>query len=260
MPRAEGREIHGATRGPQSQSALLAIEKIYAPTDIGQFSSAILSATMALLPCDRICYNEVDLAQGKGSWITEPAEALPASSLREMFNRYLYEHPLIAHSGSPGCDGSLRISDSFTQRQFHRLALYNEYYRPLGVEYQLGTEISSKRDHLVAIGLDRGHPDFSESEKLLLDLLRPHLTQSHRNLQVLGLMKREVEGADRQVIAVDRAGNICAASDDAWHTLSCFVGSIPRALPGTGSVPGHDMNAVVCQMKLISHLPRTRWW
>ncbi|MCE5252604.1 MAG: helix-turn-helix transcriptional regulator [Actinomycetia bacterium] len=199
-----------------------AIQRIYSPTDISQFPSAILSATKAVLPCNTICYNDVNIPAGRMSWITEPADALPSPSLQEMFNQHLHEHPLIACSGSTGSARSLRISDFLSRQQFHRLALYNEYYRPLGIEYQLGTEIVAGRQRLVAIGLDRDRLDFSENERLTLDLLRPHLIQSHQNLQILDLMARQVEGIDRRVVVVDRAGSIRWASDDARHILSHY--------------------------------------
>jgi hypothetical protein len=150
----------------------------------------------------------------KMSWITDPVNALPGPLLQEMFNRHLHEHPVIAHSGLPNTARSLRISDFLSRQQFHRLALYNEYYRPLGVEYQLSTVISISARHILAVALDRDCLDFSENERLCLDLLRPHLMQSYRNLQILKLMKGAAEGNKKKLMVVNRTGQVQLNNDD----------------------------------------------
>jgi DNA-binding CsgD family transcriptional regulator len=168
------------------------------------------------------------------SWMTDPVDALPGPALREMFNRYLHEHPFIAHSGSPNTARSLRISDILSRQQFHRLALYNEYYRPMGVEYQLGTVISTSASRILGIALDRDCMDFSENERLSLDLLKPHLIRSYRNLQMLRLMKRAVEGSEKKSIVVNRTGQAQFIDDGVWRILANYF-NLPRfrrSLPG----------------------------
>jgi len=209
------------------RALLSAIEKIYSPTDIDQFPSTILSAVRKVLPCNTICYNEFNIPESRMSWITDPVNALPGPILREMFNRHFHEHPLIAHSGLPNTAGSQRISDFLSRQQFHRLALYNEYYRPMGVEYQLGTVISISARHILAVGLDRDCLDFSENERLCLDLLRPHLIQSYRNLQILELMKRAVEGSEKKLIVVNRTGQVQLINDDVWRIFAHYF-DMPR--------------------------------
>jgi DNA-binding CsgD family transcriptional regulator len=209
------------------RTLLSAVEKIYSPTDIGQFPSIILSAVRKVLPCNTICYNEFNIPESRMSWITEPADALPGPTLREMFNRHFHEHPLIAHSGLPNTAGSQRISDFLSRQQFHRLALYNEYYRPMSVEYQLGTVISISARRILAVGLDRDCPDFSENERLCLDLLRPHLIQSYRNLQILEMMKRAVEGNEKKLVVVNRTGQVQLIDDDVWRIFAHYF-NMPR--------------------------------
>jgi DNA-binding CsgD family transcriptional regulator len=209
------------------RTLLSAVEKIYSPTDIDQFPSTILSAMREVLSCNTICYNEISIPESRMSWITDPVNALPGPTLREMFNRHLHEHPLIAHSGLPNTTRSLRISDFLSRQQFHRLALYNEYYRPLGVEYQLGTTISISERHILGVGLDRDCLDFSENERLCLDLLRPHLIQSYRNLQILKLMKRKAEGSVKQLVVVNRTGQVQLINDDVWRIFANYF-DMPR--------------------------------
>jgi DNA-binding CsgD family transcriptional regulator len=176
-----------------------------------------------------MCYNDINIPESRMSWITDPANALPNPTLQEMFNRYLHEHPFIARSGLPNTARSLRISDCLSQQQFHRLAVYNEYYRPLSVEYQLGTAISISSLQILGVALDRDCLDFSEKERLCLDLLRPHLIQSYRNLQILKLMKRAAEGSEKKLIVVDRTDQVQLINDEVWRIFAYYF-DMPRFL------------------------------
>ncbi len=69
--------------------------------------------------------------------------------------------------------GALKISDFLTRSQFHRLALYNEFFRPLGVEYQIAVSLPPSPHLLIGIALNRGRQDFGARDRLMLNLLRP---------------------------------------------------------------------------------------
>jgi DNA-binding CsgD family transcriptional regulator len=97
----------------------------------------------------------------------------------------------------------------------------------LGVEYQLGTTISISARHILGLGLDRDCPDFSENERLCLDLLRPHLIQSYRNLEILELMKRAVEGNEKKLMVVNRTGQVQLMNDDVWRIFAKYF-DMPR--------------------------------
>lgn len=45
---------------------------------------------------------------------------------------------------------------------------------------------------IISVALHRALTDFSERDRLLLDLLRPHLTQAYRNAQAIGALRQEV--------------------------------------------------------------------
>ncbi len=211
------------------RALLSAIETLHRPTSLDEFPAAVLQAIKQVLACNTICYNHVSLPDSRMTWITEPADALPDPILRETFNRNLQEHPLIAHSGSKDGGRSVRISDFLSQQQFHRLALYNEYYRPLNVEYQLGAVISVNQQQIIAVALDRDRPDFSEDDRSCLDLLRPHMVQAYRNLHTMSLMKRAIEGSGKRLVLVKRYGSAQLASDDVWQVIAQYCDVSPSS-------------------------------
>jgi DNA-binding CsgD family transcriptional regulator len=201
---------------------LSALEKVYSISNLEGFPSGVLSVVRQLFPCNTICYNEITLPNSMTIWITEPANAVPDPILKEAFMLHFTEHPALTHYAHSGDGRSYRISDFISHRQFHNLTLYNEYYRQLNVEYQMLTGIFLTPEQMVGLAFDRDCSDFLESEKLCLDLLRPHLVQAYRNVQMLDLMKRAAEQAGKQVLVVDRSGQTCLDNNNAWKTIAKY--------------------------------------
>jgi DNA-binding CsgD family transcriptional regulator len=210
-----------------------ALEKIYGTPSLEQFRSGVLAAIKTLFSCNTICYNEIVPPGTMTTWITEPTNALPGPVLRDAFMRNFIEHPILTHYARTGDIGSYRISDLLSRRQFHYLTLYNEYYRRSGVEYQLMTPILLVPGLMAGIALDRDCADFTETERLCLDLVRPHLVQGYRNVQALDLMKQTIEGTGTRLFIVGRTGHPVTGSDEAWRMIARYFNAAHarRSLP-----------------------------
>jgi hypothetical protein len=68
-----------------------------------------------------------------------------------------------------------------SQTRFHRLGLYNEFFRRLGVEHQMALVLPAPSPLLIGIALNRSRPDFSEEERTRLEITRRHLVVAYRN-------------------------------------------------------------------------------
>lgn len=90
----------------------------------------------------------------------------------------------------PDRSGDLRsvvkIADFYSARQWHGTGMYTDYYRPLGFEHELmlcmpaGTPGTGGPGRTLRLFLFRGPgPDFSERDRALLTLLRPHLHEAY---------------------------------------------------------------------------------
>jgi DNA-binding CsgD family transcriptional regulator len=109
----------------------------------------------------------------------------------------------------PDRSGDLRsvtkISDFYSARQWHSTGMYSDYLGPAGVEHELmlclppGPARTAGPGHSVRLMLSRGPgPDFSERDRALLTLLRPHLHQAyldaeHRHARTPALTPRQWE-------------------------------------------------------------------
>lgn len=99
------------------------------------------------------------LRTGHRRVVCNPIGALSAGDIA-CFDRYFHEHPLVRyHADNP--DGtSHRISDSLPPRVFQRTALYNDYYRKVGIEHAIAVPLFVDSSLLVSFVLNRTGRDF----------------------------------------------------------------------------------------------------
>ena len=74
-----------------------------------------------------------------------------------------------------------RFSDLITRRDLHKLDLYREVYKPLGVEYQIAFTLPSGAERILGVALSRRERNFTAAERDLLNAARPYLIQAYRN-------------------------------------------------------------------------------
>ena len=133
------------------------------------------------------------LASGKREVFGLPAAALSAED-RAAFDRHFHEHPLVRHHGYLGGRSTQRISDSLPLERFRRSTLYNDYYRRIRIDHAMAVPIYVRDGLLVSFVLNRTRRDFTDRERALLELLRPHLARMFRKATSLGgLTAREAE-------------------------------------------------------------------
>jgi RNA polymerase sigma factor (sigma-70 family) len=81
----------------------------------------------------------------------------------------------------PRSSRSTRRREGATQlREFHRHELYQDVGRPLGVEDMIRLWLDPDGAGGARLEFDPARRDFSERDRAVLDLLRPHLEQSRR--------------------------------------------------------------------------------
>lgn len=175
------------------------LESLYQVGDLAAFRRRVVTALPGIVPSTITTYNEVHL-RGRRAVATEDPPGAISPALAAAFDRYLAEHPLIAHYRRTGDLRARRISDLLTRRQFHDLGLYQEVFRHLDVEHQIAVGLETRPGLVIGLALNRRAPDFSGRDRALLDLLRPHLVQAYRTARAVDEWREEVTLA-RQALA-----------------------------------------------------------
>jgi len=101
--------------------------------------------------------------------------------------RYVPTHPFTHHVEKHGLDSALMFSDFFTRSQFLSSELFSEQYRLLGASRGLSAGVADG-SRLCTLNAFRGlrARDFSERDRLMLTLMRPHFEQARKNALLFG--------------------------------------------------------------------------
>ena len=207
-----------------------------------EFPGRALAALRHIVPAAIASYNEIEGRRRIVRAHIEPSDAAPTPDRLSIFAQHLHEHPILAHVQRTADNRALTMSNFVSRRQFHRLGLYEDYYRRLGTEYQMSTTLSATRSAVVAFALSRDARDFSGRERLLLSLARPHLVQAFRAARTLGalqhhvdLLSEAVERGELGIVALDADGRVLHMTSAARRRLEPFFGS--RACAGRDLPP-----------------------
>jgi DNA-binding CsgD family transcriptional regulator len=125
-----------------------------------------------------------DLRGGRRHVIGVPRGAIGADA-RASFDRHFRAHPLVRYHGHERGERTRRISDCLRFGAFRRTALYDEYYRAIGIDHALALPVHVGDGWLVSFVLNRRGRDFDEREVALLDLVRPALSRLFRRTRLL---------------------------------------------------------------------------
>jgi DNA-binding CsgD family transcriptional regulator len=204
----------------------------YSQPSLDELRPAMLPGLTALVPNDITTYNEVDFAAEEMIAFDEPAGTMPEEA-PEFFVRYGEQNPLVRFFRA-GADGRPRKwSDFIDRRQLHATDLYRLLYERMGVEYQMAFTLPSAPELLIGLALNRGRRDFSERDRAVLNLVRPHLIQAYDAAreyaaleQRLEALARGVDDAGRGIVVLERDGSAEFATQTAARALGTGPGSV----------------------------------
>ncbi len=177
--------------------ALEIVGEVIGLLDFRELCDGMLRVLREAVPAEWCALNELPADLPHTVSLAEPP--VPPE-VHAAFARYGLQNPLVDHYLRTKDGRAMRFSDLLTRRELHRLDLYREVYRPLGVEYQIAFTLPSGSSRVLGIALSRGHRDFSATERDLLNLARPYLIQAYRNALAHTALAR---GAGRRIVLDD---------------------------------------------------------
>jgi DNA-binding CsgD family transcriptional regulator len=181
------------------------------------FPEPVLEALRRLVPCDVVAYHEHYAGDAERTlvWTGEPRGPV-TEGVRAALERYRHQDLL-----TPLAVAS-KYSDFLSPREFHRLGLYQEVCRPLGIEDMMRVWLSASGEGSARLEFDRASRDFVERDRTVLELLVPHLRQFSRNAMRLRRLRRHAfDGSvrltprERQILGRVAEGRTNA--EIAWH-------------------------------------------
>jgi DNA-binding CsgD family transcriptional regulator len=224
--------------------------------DPRDFGGAVLAPLRSLIRCDSITYNEVDLRRSRAFSIVDPSDALDAGDAA-VFDRYLAQHPVIAYSSATGDGRAHMLSDFLSHRELRRTDLWNEYFRPVSVDYQLAICLLLEPGLIVGIAFNRARRDFDQRDRELIDLARPLVAASYRTAQ-LDLYQREVIAAYDAALNSDGHGVIACRADGHVLAVTSMAERLLSEYLGVLLAPGHQLPGRLADLFVHAPGPRQR--
>jgi DNA-binding CsgD family transcriptional regulator len=209
------------------------IQLLYRVSDLETFPRRVFEALGQLVRCDCFAYNEFGPDGVLKLLHCEPE--LPAASTNFLLSlgpEFTHEHPSVEYVTRTGSMEPLKITDFTSQQKWRRTTLYNEFFHPLRCEYQMGFAFPVPKGQ-VALGFNCAARDYSEDDRQLFNLLRPHLMQAYMNALTLTRITAAMTGMNRACVMAGPDGTIEHASASAMRLLQKYfeLPTEPSRLP-----------------------------
>jgi DNA-binding CsgD family transcriptional regulator len=153
---------------------------------------SLLADLMSQIRCDAICFQGFDSGRHK-TWVLQAMPALEKDPLevgtdldRAHWTHYWDSQPCSYPDRTGDLRSVLKIADFYSARQWHSTGMYCDIYRPLDIAHELQLCLPDPAGRAAGPGRTRrifffrqSGPDFSERDRAVLTLLRPHLHHAY---------------------------------------------------------------------------------
>jgi DNA-binding CsgD family transcriptional regulator len=163
-----------------TQTLLSAVEHLNSDFNPQTLSARALAAASVIIAADSVAFTGFRHDGAMADLVWDSAGGYTQDQV-EVFTAYMHEHPLFQAFISDGRRETLKITDLMPRGKFEQTALYNEFYRRVGVSNQLVTPIPVSDELFVSCSINISGRDFSGRDKLVLSLIGPHLANAIRN-------------------------------------------------------------------------------
>jgi DNA-binding CsgD family transcriptional regulator len=199
-----------------------------AETGPDPFPSQLLDRLRELVRCGWVVYRERDQEERPVFWDAcargrEAEPSRPVEELDRTYWRLRHQDPLCAYQQRTGDLTASKLSDFVTRRQWHRVELYAEYHRFWGSEGRMQIGLAPRSDKKFLFF--SGDWEFGDRERLVLNLLRPHLVAleaAARQRRLAAALLLEQEGAG--IVVLCSSDRIEFATPAAERLLARYVG------------------------------------
>jgi DNA-binding CsgD family transcriptional regulator len=156
---------------------LHAIGESCAGTD--EFARRGVECLPRLIGAELTTLSTCDLDSGHRSVVSDHPGAISRRE-SDVFDRYLEVHPLVCDHGRNRAATTKRIDDLLPDDAFRDTPLFNEYYRKIGIDHVMAVPVHVDRRFLVSFVLNRSGTGFSNRDRDIAELMRPHLANLFR--------------------------------------------------------------------------------
>jgi DNA-binding CsgD family transcriptional regulator len=228
--------------------------EVHHAEDLASFRQGLLDVLPTVVPSLYTSYNEI-AADGR-PLVTIVSPELDQRWL-ELWGQFGHQNPLIQRHLSTRDPRAYRMSDVIDGPSFRRLDLYREVFAPLGVHHQMAVTLPAPPTLLIGLAVV-APDDYTDAQRRMLDLARPHLIQARANAaarerlrDVMDAIEHGLDDAGQAIVVTDDRERIAFASHAGRDALALLDGAVradgarlPDALQAVNAdhtvMPVHD--------------------
>lgn len=217
--------------------------EVHHAEDVEAFRRGLLDVMPRVLPSECTAYNEI---APDGSPLVVLVDPMPAPELLNRWAQYAHQSPLIQWHLSSRDPRAQRISDVVDHGEFRATDLYREVFVPLGVEHQMAVTLPAPPTLLIGLTVATVR-DYTDAERKMFDLARPHLIQARANAAarqrvrtVLASVEQGLDEAGASLVVVDDRDRVEFATRGGRELLDLLA---PGSGPSASALPAalHDV-------------------
>ena len=209
------------------------VHDLYGHDNAEVLATRLISSLSRIVPGDVHSYNEVNAAQHHVVYKITPADFVQVPNATEILNQYLDQHLFVQHVAATGDGSPHTFGDFVSLRQFKKTDLYQEFYGPMRLPFNLFMNVHDNglSGATTTLGMHRGGREFSERDRSILTILRPHIRQALANARLITHLQGQCSSL-RHALSDAR---MSALTLTAQHTI---LWSMPQAETLLKHVPG----------------------
>jgi DNA-binding CsgD family transcriptional regulator len=214
--------------------------ELAAAEEVEPFPARLLESFRLLVGSELAYFCELDRVDRRElALVAVPEPDDNGTDHMKVYWRLRHQYPTCVHEDETGDFSSRKLTDFIARRELQRREIYADFFRPLGVEYEIGVGISAPLTHTKVFGFANGggRGDFNERERTILDLLRPLLTLRYRQTEARRRADAAVaalETSDEALVLLNNAGKAEFATPRALRLLASnglTLNEFPRIEP-----------------------------
>jgi DNA-binding CsgD family transcriptional regulator len=157
---------------------------LYEHRNLQDFKRALPRIVLKLIPADFFSWMEFAFGGQPRLVRFEESDKRLTSAVRSAMESAVHSHPFTRHFVRTGDSSALKPSDFMDQPQVRESIMGQQIYRAIGVRYLLSVSTTTGPGFASAVSFCNETRDFTERDRLILNLVRPHIVQARRNAEL----------------------------------------------------------------------------
>jgi DNA-binding CsgD family transcriptional regulator len=219
-----------------AEKILESVHELYRVTDLVELPQTIVGVLAKLVPSDAAAFNVIHADQRVEIVHNAPSLAGEVARRSWALEQFIDQHPLENFFKKTMRTEPVRISDFLCRKKFHDLPLYQEFYKHLGVEYQISVFLQQIDEFRIGIGVQRQDADFTDRDKEIIGHLARHIFQAYKNARAFTEVSHHVDQVHKAMathqqglIILNRMGKIESMHPWCEQRLAFYSPNTPRS-------------------------------